>query len=100
MKSLKNVEFTLEDVDQKGSYYDLIKQAAKQPGQDGLGSLDDQMMRMAIVNKVALAEKEKSKTLSLEDAEAKALVKFQANVKFAILDKSLINYQTVIKELV
>ena len=108
MKRIANVEFTLEEVGAKSSYIELIKQAAKTPGQNGLGDLDEQILRMkifskagAVLDKVKDGTKDEGKVavLSLEDAEADCLVKCQANVKFAILDASLIAYQEMIKKL-
>lgn len=99
MKNVTNVEFTLEDVKQKTSYFELIIQAVKTPSQEGLGDLEEQMQRMAILAKVKKAKEAKVEFIELEDAEAKALTRFQINVKYAILDENLIAYQKLIKEL-
>jgi len=101
MKNLKNVEFDLEGIDKKASYFDLIIQAVNTPGKDGLGDLNTQMMRMTILKKVKEAQVKKDVDhVDLEDAEAIALVEFQENVRYAILDENLINYQKLIKNLI
>ena len=101
MKNVTNVEFTLDDVKQETSYFDLMIQAVKTPVEgSGLGDLEEQMLRMSILTKIKKAkETDGVEHVELEDAEVKALIKFQPNVKYAILDENLIAYQKFIKEL-
>lgn len=81
----------------KTLYSDLIVQLAKTPRENGVGDLEEQMVRMDIIKKAKVTAKGKQFNFSRQEID---ILKSLLSVwKIRIIDEGLIGFQKEVKEL-